>query len=609
MSIFVSAGDGGAAGCDNFVTATDAQFGIAASGFASTPYNVAVGGTDFSDTYAGTNSTYWNSSNTATYGSALSYIPEIPWNSSCGSQLIATYLGFGATYGSSGLCNSFDASNYGLLNIGAGSGGPSSCATGSGGTCQGWPKPSWQRGFLGNPADGVRDLPDVSLFAANGVWGHHYVFCFSDPQNGGTPCTGAPSGWSGGGGTSFASPIWAGIQALVNQYAGGPQGNPNYRYYQLAAVEYGASGSSSCNASNGNTVGSSCLFYDVTLGDNDVPCQSGSPNCYDPSGTYGVLSTSTSSYAPAFNTQPGWDFATGIGTVNVYNLVTNWRPSLQVTPTTNIAAAGNQGGPFAPSSFQYQLSATAGSINYSISGYPNWLIPSLTSGTASTGTTVTFTVNATANSLAVGTYGPTTITFTNSDTGQGTQTRTATLTVNLPGLTVTPSTAIAASGQQGGPFSPTSFSYSLSAVSGSAKYTITNVPSWLTASPTSGTVTTKATSVTFKINTSVADKLSIGTNISNINFKDTTSNQVTTRAATLTVAPKNYTVKVSASPTADGTVTGGGTFPGGTSDTVTATPKTGHTFVHWTENGKVVSTSESYTFTVSGNVTLVADFR
>jgi subtilase family serine protease len=274
MSIFVSAGDGGAAGCDNFVTATDAQFGIAASGFASTPYNVAVGGTDFSDTYAGTNSTYWNSSNTATYGSALSYIPEIPLNNSCGSQLYANYFGFTTTYGSSGLCNSSTASNDDLLNIGAGSGGPSSCATGSGATCQGWPKPTWQSGFLGNPADGVRDLPDVSLFAAAGAWGHAYIFCWSDPSytaDGSAPCTGAPVTWSLGGGTSFASPIWAGIQALVNQrMAGQPQGNPNYRLYQLAAGEYGASGSSTCNASNGNTIGSSCIFYDVTLGDNDV---------------------------------------------------------------------------------------------------------------------------------------------------------------------------------------------------------------------------------------------------------------------------------------------------------------------------------------------------
>jgi hypothetical protein len=95
------------------------------------------------------------------------------------------------------------------------------------------------------------------------------------------------------------------------------------------------------------------------------------------------------------------------------------QPVLQVAPTTNIAAAGNPGGPFAPSSFQYQLSATVGSVDYSISGFPNWLTPSSTSGTASTGTTVTFTVNANANGLAVGAYGPITITFTNSDTGQG----------------------------------------------------------------------------------------------------------------------------------------------------------------------------------------------
>jgi Divergent InlB B-repeat domain/FG-GAP repeat len=301
---------------------------------------------------------------------------------------------------------------------------------------------------------------------------------------------------------------------------------------------------------------------------------------------------------------PGDNSFTGAAWVFVQSL------SLQLTPRTDIVTSGNPGGPFTPSSFQYQLSATASSINYSISGYPNWLTPSSTSGNvSSSGTTVTFTVNANANSLAPGTYGPTSIIFTNTDTGQGTQTRTATLTVNPPRLNVTPSTGIAASGHQGGPFTPSSFSYSLSAVMGSLKYSITNVPSWLTASPKSGTATTRATSVTFRINPTAADKLAVGINISNINFNDTTNNQVTTRAATLTVTPKNYTVMVSASPAADGTVTGGGTFAGGTSDTVTATPKSGHIFLHWTENGRVVSTSESYTFTVSANATLIADFR
>jgi hypothetical protein len=76
---------------------------------------------------------------------------------------------------------------------------------------------------------------------------------------------------------------------------------------------------------------------------------------------------------------------------------------------------------------------------------------------------VTFTVNANANSLAPGTYGPTTITFANLDTGQGTTTVTATLTVNPPALQVSPATNFVASGTQGGPFSPSSLSYTLSA--------------------------------------------------------------------------------------------------------------------------------------------------
>jgi hypothetical protein len=283
-------------------------------------------------------------------------------------------------------------------------------------------------------------------------------------------------------------------------------------------------------------------------------------------------------------------------------------PTLVVAPATNMVAAGNQGGPFTPPSFQYQVSATVGSINYSISGYPNWLTPSSTSGIASTtATNVTFTVNSNANSLAASDNA--TITFTNMDTGQGTQTRTATLTVNPPALLVTPTTRITASGTHGGPFSPTSFHYSLSAASGTVKYTITNVPSWLTASPRSGTVTTKAASVTFRINATAADRLSAGTYISIINFNNTTNNQVTTRVATLAVNPKQYTITVRALPSADGAVGGGGTFAEGTSHTVTAAPNTGHTFVHWTENGRVVSASESYTFTLNGNSTLVADFR
>jgi Viral BACON domain len=208
--------------------------------------------------------------------------------------------------------------------------------------------------------------------------------------------------------------------------------------------------------------------------------------------------------------------------------------------------AGNPGGPFTPPSFQYQLSATSGTINYSISGYPNWLTPSSTSGTVSTtGTTVTFTVNATARNLSVGTYGPTTITFTNKDTGYGTQTRMATLTVYPPALQVTPLTNIVASGTHGGPFSPSSFRYSLSATFGSLNYSIVT-PSWLTASPKSGTVTTASKTINFTINSN-APGLQPDTYVNSINFYNTTNNQGnTTRLATLTVNPKQHTVTVRA---------------------------------------------------------------
>ncbi len=336
VSVFVSAGDEGAASCD--ADETSATHGIAVSGFASTPYNVAVGGTDFGDTYAGTTATYWNASNTATYGSAKSYVPEIPWNDSCASALLSTAAGYNTPYGSAGFCNSAMGKEY-YLTTASGSGGPSGCATGTpsrsgvvGGTCKGTAKPSWQA-LVGNPKDGVRDLPDVSLFAANGVWGHYYVFCDSDTPDGGAACTGAPSGWSGAGGTSFASPILAGIQALVNQRQGARQGNPNPVYYAIAASEYGSAGNASCNSTSGKAASSGCTFYDVTQGDMDVNC-TGTTDCYLPSGRNGVLSTTSGSYAKAYGTNTGWDFATGIGSVNATNLVNGWAAAAKSVAAT-----------------------------------------------------------------------------------------------------------------------------------------------------------------------------------------------------------------------------------------------------------------------------------
>jgi subtilase family serine protease len=327
ISLYVGAGDSGAAGCDNPDTEAAAQYGISVSGYASTPYNLAAGGTDYSDVYSGTYADYWSPTNSVTYGSALSYIPEIPWNDSCAGSVVSSYLGL-PTYGPESLCNietTYD-------DIVAGGGGPSACAYGAtnpnpntpavSGTCRGYAKPFWQQWVAGNPHDGVRDLPDVSMFASNGFWGHYYVVCYSDPayKGVGFPCTGAPENWSGAGGTSFDAPILAGVQALVNQKTGFRQGNPDIVYYALAGLEYGRNGNPACNSNSGTNA---CIFHDVTFGDNVVDC-TGTFNCYDGTKEYGVLSVSSRHDVPAYTAGTGWDFATGIGTVNVTALVNAW---------------------------------------------------------------------------------------------------------------------------------------------------------------------------------------------------------------------------------------------------------------------------------------------
>jgi len=338
VSVFVAAGDWGAATCD-LGTPGPAQSGVSVNGFASTAYNVAVGGTDFGDTVTGTNADYWSPANGATYGSALSYVPEIPWNDTCASTLLSSALGYATPYGANGFCASTIGSLF--LQPVAGGGGPSNCAIGasdlgfippspsymgpvptpSNGTCRGWEKPRWQQ-VLGNPNDGVRDLPDVSLFAGNGLWSHAYVFCNSDPATG-LPCVGAPSNWALAGGSSFATPIMAGMQALVNQVWHDRQGNPAPNYYALAREEYGMRSNNACASFVAGGPASTCTFHDVTAGDNDVDC-TGPYDCFNPAQALaGVLSLSDGSYRPAFTAGVGWDFSTGIGTVNAANLVRN----------------------------------------------------------------------------------------------------------------------------------------------------------------------------------------------------------------------------------------------------------------------------------------------
>ena len=334
VSVFVSSGDEGAAAADNSSTSpSPATLGIGVSGFTSTPYNISVGGTDFGYTPLHTPGIYFNLTNGTNFQTANSYIPEVPWNYSCAGTLYAAYLGY-PSVGPKSLCNSgsYIASiRPRSLEVIGGSGGPSGCATGTAtargvvsGTCAGYAKPSWQK-LLGLPNDGVRDIPDVSLMASNGFWGTSYAVCISDPTTatGNGPCSADPGSWLGFGGTSISSPIWAGIQALVNQSTGESWGNSNTVLYSLARSQYGSVGSSSCNSSLGNAVGPNCVFYDVTQGDNTVLC-TGLNNCFNNGGTYGSLSVSDAIFQPAYPATLGWDFATGIGTTNVTNLVNAW---------------------------------------------------------------------------------------------------------------------------------------------------------------------------------------------------------------------------------------------------------------------------------------------
>ena len=311
VTVMVSSGDNGSAGCDKDNNVEYASYGQAVNGFASTPFNVAVGGTDFyySDFSQGLTalenqlSTYWtvtasNSTPAVSIVAAKAPIPEQPWNNSQYGLTLATLQ----TEANGGFAEAG-------TSIGAGSGGSSSVYT---------TKPAWQTGF----GDTARDLPDVSLFAANGYNISYYPICAVDGD-----CQTVASGdtvqISGVGGTSAASPSFAGIMALVNQKYG-RQGQANFVLYPLSKQVPTA-------------------FNDVKNGTNTVPCDltDTTPNCVAAPTpitlsngiTEGMIGVGTT---PWYNAVAGYDEASGLGTIDANVLVTNWNKVTFAGTTTTL---------------------------------------------------------------------------------------------------------------------------------------------------------------------------------------------------------------------------------------------------------------------------------
>ena len=320
ITYIVSGGDTGTAGCDK-LNETVAKGPVTVSVLAATPFTVAVGGTMYNEN--GQDATYWNTTNSALLASAKSYIPENVWNETCTTQCPAQAAPLAAS---------------------------------GGGASVFFAKPPWQAGVAGIPTDGFRDLPDVSLTAAS----HDpYLLCVE-----GSCQSGNAFGVSG---TSASAPAFAGIMALVNQKTHSRQGQANYVLYKLAAAET----LSQCNASK--TTGlpaNTCVFNDVTVGNNSVPGEPG----------YGTPSAQ-------FQSTVGYDQATGLGSVNVNNLANGWN-SVTFRPTTTTLS-------LTPPTFTHGASAN---VNISVTpssgtGTPTGDVSLLTNSAVTPGVTF-FTLNS-----------------------------------------------------------------------------------------------------------------------------------------------------------------------------------------------------------------------
>lgn len=221
QTVVASSGDAGAADCDD-AGAANAKGGLAVDYPASSPEVSGVGGTTFQE--GGNTSAYWQAQGSSDeISSARSYIPEVAWNNT-GHVVGGTTEGLSASGG--GISTKFS-------------------------------KPSWQN--TGSFTGTMRYVPDVALAADPDHDG--YLFCTSNTDGTGTCTSGfrdsSTQDLTVAGGTSFSSPVFAGILTLIGQKAGlKGLGNANPVLYQLAA----SSGS---------------LFHDITSGNNIVPTSSG----------------------------------------------------------------------------------------------------------------------------------------------------------------------------------------------------------------------------------------------------------------------------------------------------------------------------------------------
>jgi hypothetical protein len=367
ISFFAAAGDGGAASCDaDLGNNPPAVLGASVSYPASSAYITGVGGTEFNE---GSGS-YWNPTNgTTDGGSAKSYIPELGWNDSV-------------------LVGTFDATG----------GGPSNCAKGTTTTsvdgfafevCNappngGFPKPTWQNGIT--PADGVRDVPDISFSASNA--NDAYIVCApqSEVVQGSTVTTSTcatsvsdaltqfnpPSAF---GGTSASTPVAAGMAVLLNQYLGGPVGLVNNQLYTVLYKNHAS------------------VFHDVLGGtsttgtgdtsDNIEECTDGQPS-FEPS----ALQCSSGTIGTAAGT--GYDMVTGLGSLDINAFIVAWGSSRATTTTTisPSATAVNQG-----SSVTFTADVTPTTATGTVGFYNNGSTTALGTGTISSGV-ATFTTTA-----------------------------------------------------------------------------------------------------------------------------------------------------------------------------------------------------------------------